>query len=198
MSATFTVSAAVQDRDIPLDALRAAHPGKRVTVGVAVIAKNVLGVDQLLLLQRAADEEAYPNMYELPGGNWEEIDTTILHTVAREALEETGLVVTCITNEFAGFEYTTRRGDAQQLNFIVQVQNPAEGGLPSPTLNPKEHQAFAWVGPADSLSDFPMSESMSKVVKDALKEIQAVGAVKYAAFAAHSSNLRRHELSYQC
>ncbi|KAJ7272971.1 hypothetical protein C8J57DRAFT_1434915 [Mycena rebaudengoi] len=147
----FVVSPAVQHRDIPIQALCDEHTGKRVTVGVAI--------------------EAYPNMYELPGGNWEAADSTILHTVAREALEETGLVVTRIAKEFPGFEYSTRRGPAQQLNFIVDVKGTEGGGLPKPTLNPEEHQAFAWVGPGDSVDNNPTSESMAKVVQSALQEM---------------------------
>ncbi|KAJ7170188.1 hypothetical protein C8R46DRAFT_1091474 [Mycena filopes] len=125
-------------------------------------------------------------MYELPGGNCEPtLDATILHTVAREALEETGLVVTRVVAEFDGFEYTTRRGPARQLNFLVEVEvqeasasrgggpdeDEDEGrgrGLPTPILSPEEHHAFAWVGVGDSLEGFPMSESMGKVVRDAL------------------------------
>jgi 8-oxo-dGTP pyrophosphatase MutT (NUDIX family) len=166
----FVVSPAVQHRDIPIQALCDEHTGKRVTVGVAIVADTEASVKKLLILQRAADEEAYPNMYELPGGNWEAADSTILHTVAREALEETGLVVTHIAKEFPGFEYSTRRGLAQ-LNFIVDVKGTEGGGLPKPTLNPEEHQAFAWVGPGDSVDNNPTSESMAKVVQSALQEM---------------------------
>jgi hypothetical protein len=55
------------------------------------------------ILQQAADEEAY----------LEAADRTIPRTVARETLEETGLVVTRIAKEFPGFEYSTQcRGSA--------------------------------------------------------------------------------------
>ncbi|THU77669.1 hypothetical protein K435DRAFT_628925, partial [Dendrothele bispora CBS 962.96] len=129
----------------------------------------------LLLLQRAANEDAYPNMYELPGGNWEKIDETILHTVAREALEETGLMITAICTEFDGFEYTTaRRGPAKQLNFLVEVRSDndsdASGEPPEPTLNAEEHQAYTWVEKGDDLEKFPTSDSMRMVVQNALTQ----------------------------
>ncbi|KAJ6526564.1 NUDIX hydrolase domain-like protein [Mycena vulgaris] len=166
--ATFIVSSAVQGRDIPLPALCDEHKGKRVTVGIAIVTETKSKLKKLLLL-------AYPNMYELPGGNWEAVDTTVLHTVAREAVEETGLVVTRIVHELPGFEYNTRRGPARQLNFIVEVDAdgvlPTEEGLPSPTLNPKEHQAYAWVGVGDPIETFPMSKSMAEVVHKALADI---------------------------
>ena len=60
------------------------HRKKSNPIGVAI-----RRCPQLLVLQRAAHEDAYPHMYELPGGNWEKENSTILHTVAREALEET-------------------------------------------------------------------------------------------------------------
>ncbi|KAJ6543904.1 hypothetical protein B0H19DRAFT_956552, partial [Mycena capillaripes] len=90
----------------------------------------------------------------------------------RKKRSRTGMVVTRIAREFPGFEYTTRRGPAQQLNFIVAVESPqapSKDGLPSPKLSPEEHQAYAWVGPADSLDDFPMSESMKEVVLKGLE-----------------------------
>jgi ADP-ribose pyrophosphatase YjhB (NUDIX family) len=45
----------------------------------------------ILLLQRAAD-----NLYELPGGNWEETNDTIPDTAAREVEESTALVMSAV------------------------------------------------------------------------------------------------------
>lgn len=85
--------------------------GKRITVGVAIVSQPAPKFSaKILLLQRAADEDTLPNMYELPGGNWEEIDSTILDTVAHEAKEETGLAMSAVLHEFEQFEYVTKRG----------------------------------------------------------------------------------------
>ncbi|THU86809.1 NUDIX-domain-containing protein [Dendrothele bispora CBS 962.96] len=186
-ASTYTISPAVHERNIPLEELCVQNEGKRITVGIAIVTAvtkapssptGSLQKPKLLLLQRAANEDAYPNMYELPGGNWEKNDETILHTVAREAFEETGLVVTSICTEFDGFEYTTaRRGPAKQLNFLVEVHSDdsnAGGEPPEPTLNAEEHQAYAWVEEGDDLEKFPMSDSMRTVVQNALTQATAI------------------------
>lgn len=157
---------------IPLKELRSQPEfiGKRVTVGVAVAATiGSKGSKKLLLLQRAANEDACPNMYELPGGNTEEEDKTIHDTVVRELSEETGLKATNIVGEFDdGFEYTTRRGASKQLNFLVNVPDN-----PKVTLNPEEHQAYAWIGADDSLDGFPMTDAMKRTVAHALRAVRS-------------------------
>ncbi|KAJ7475920.1 NUDIX hydrolase domain-like protein, partial [Mycena latifolia] len=156
---------------IPLDQLRELYPGKRITVGVAIVSTNS-NPPKLLLLQRSEDEETLPNMYELPGGNCDPEDATVLDCVTREALEETGLEVSEILAEFEDFEYSTKRGAAKQLNFLVRAEMP-EGRADSPlvpTLNPQEHQAFVWVESLGSLESVPgMTPGMKVVVQNALK-----------------------------
>lgn len=116
-------------------------------------------------------------MYELPGGNCEETDTTIFDTVAREAMEETGLVMRTVLCEFEEFEYTTKRGPARQLNFLIDVEQPTasdyRNGELTPILSPNEHQAYLWVKAADSLEELPMSEGMKIVLQNAFKAMVA-------------------------
>lgn len=165
------IPTSLDHRKIPLKDLQAQIAGKRITVGVAIVSKASTDptTTKLLLLQRAAEEEVLPNMYELPGGNCEATDATILDTVQREAFEETGLVITEILAEFESFEYTTKRGPALQLNFIVVANRSASE--PTPTLSPDEHQAYRWAAANEFLSDLPMSAGMSEVVQNAYKAI---------------------------
>lgn len=75
----FTVSPAVQHHDIPLQPLRTEYKrnGKRITVGVAIVAETASKARKILLLQRVADpKKGYANMWELPGGNSEDTDST--------------------------------------------------------------------------------------------------------------------------
>ncbi|MCJ1405908.1 hypothetical protein MMC11_009139 [Xylographa trunciseda] len=51
-------------------------------------------IPRLLLIQRAATERSFPNLWEIPGGGSEPGDPTILHSVAREVFEEVGLHLT--------------------------------------------------------------------------------------------------------
>lgn len=164
-----TVPSSLEHRKIPLKDLQAEILGKRITVGVAIVA-NSSSENKLLLLQRSATEDVLPNMYELPGGNVDDSDATVLDTVQREALEETGFTITQFLAEFEPFEYTTKRGDARQLNFLVAVNElNVKGEEPTPTLSPDEHQAYKWASSSDPLSDLPMSEGMSIVVQNAFK-----------------------------
>ena len=100
MTPALIIADSAKSFDVPLGALRLQYPGKRLVVAVAIVslAPNDSSGSQrkLLLLQRAETEDVYPLMYELPGGNTEPDDTTLLSTVVREAEEETGLSVTKI------------------------------------------------------------------------------------------------------
>ncbi|KAJ7773384.1 NUDIX hydrolase domain-like protein [Mycena metata] len=156
------VPGALAHRDIPLDALKAQHPGKRITVGVAIVSDDE--PRKLLLLQRSANEDTLPNMFELPGGNCDPGDLTVIDAVARETEEETGLVVAEVLSEFEHFEYSTKRGPAMQLNFLVRVEH--DGTL---KLNPEEHQACLWIESPGVLDTLPMTAGMKKVVACALE-----------------------------
>ena len=63
---------------------------------------------RVLQVQRAATERSFPNLWEVPGGGADEKDPTILHSVAREIFEETGLHLTRFVREVGnGFEFKT-------------------------------------------------------------------------------------------
>lgn len=57
-----------------------------LVVGVLILVNK-----SVLLLQRAATERYYPNIWELPSGKVEPEDATLLDAAARECMEETGL-----------------------------------------------------------------------------------------------------------
>lgn len=54
---------------------------------------------RLLLVQRATTERAFPNRWEIPGGSSESTDPTVLHSLAREVFEETGLHLTRVVRQ---------------------------------------------------------------------------------------------------
>ncbi|KIJ27077.1 hypothetical protein M422DRAFT_37945 [Sphaerobolus stellatus SS14] len=166
--------------DQPMSEIRLLYLGKRLVVGVAIVRNfseeaegKLVQKRKLLILQRSATEDAYPFMYEIPGGHVEEEDNSLFATVRRETLEETGLIVKRITGEFEGFEYETKKGITVQLNFFVEVE-PEGDAPPQVQINPEEHQAYAWVSLQDNLEAFPMTSSMTAVVNDALKLMQDI------------------------
>ena len=172
---TIFIDKSVEVFNVPLDKLRAQHPGKRLVVGVAIVASADCGVKhsfqqigkKLLILQRAETEQVHPLMYEIPGGGAELEDATILDTVVRETAEETGLSASKILDTFPGFEYETPKSKSIQFNFLVEIGGKP-GTVPIVRLNPEEHCAFVWIDQADDLSCYPMTEEMHRVVCDAL------------------------------
>lgn len=101
--------------------------------------------NKILLVQRAASDSR-PHLWEVPGGGVDASDATILHGVAREVFEETGLAVIRVKRLIPaegghGRTFVTSRGlRIVKLEFEVMVR---EGDV---KLDEKEHQAFAWVG----------------------------------------------------
>lgn len=81
---------------------------------------------RLLLVQRAASEKAFPNLWEVPGGSSEHSDPTILHSVAREVFEETGLHLTRLVRQIGrGVEFSVGRSGGPErwlkLSFEIEV-----------------------------------------------------------------------------
>ncbi|KAJ3512002.1 hypothetical protein NMY22_g15469 [Coprinellus aureogranulatus] len=157
---------------IPLSELQSQHPSKRLVVGVAIVSPQSKP-KKILIVRRAASESEFAGLYELPGGGSEpDQDKTLIDTVVRETLEETGLNVTEVLGCFDGFEYETSKGKSIQFNFLVEVE--ARGDV-DVKLNPEEHDAYAWVG-VDELEEvgkrYALSGPMEVVVKDSLKALQ--------------------------
>ena len=181
----FTFHRSLAHRVIPLSkfAKLSSNAGKLLVVGAAIVRPKEApagaaqlsetnqgqeGQPQILLVQRASNEEAYPNQWELPGGHAElGTDQTILEAVVREVREETGLQVESIRKEFMGFEYETSKGHSKQLNFVVTVR--WEPGLEI-KLNPEEHQAFRWVRTGE-WEMLEMTEAMRTTVSRALDTV---------------------------
>jgi 8-oxo-dGTP diphosphatase len=125
------------------------------TTGVAVFRS-----DKLLVVQRAAEDDALGGEWEIPGGGVDEGET-IEQGARRELLEETGLVVSEVLGIFPGFDYTTaRKPKARQFNFRVHVE---PGDV---VLDPNEHDDYRWITEADidALRDDPV---MQKCLHDA-------------------------------
>ncbi|KAK7044966.1 NUDIX-domain-containing protein [Favolaschia claudopus] len=167
MSATYEPSLAKFTNPLTEFEQTAENSGKRLVIGVAIM-RRATTTPQVLVVQRAAHETLFPDLYELPGGKCESTDTHLLETVSRETFEETGYKVQRIVAEFPGFEYSTPKGTARQYNFVVEVEGGTER---DPILDPNEHQAFAWVDEGN-FEGFVMSGAMRVVVADALAAVK--------------------------
>ena len=149
---------------------------------------------RLLIVQRAPTERSFRNQWEVPGGSCDVSDPTILHSLARETFEETGLHLTRFRRQIGGGEefvtgYGARLKRWFKLSFEIEVAEvdpsgsyggafgkhnhvAAEKGKGSDgvevvdgvgafdnmngvsvTLDPAEHQAYAWVSEEDIKAD---------------------------------------------
>ncbi|KAI5846852.1 NUDIX hydrolase domain-like protein [Tricharina praecox] len=110
----------------------------QVAVGAFIFTPPGTSPPKVLLLRRAATD-SYPNLWEVPGGGADPEDTTLLDAVAREALEESGLVAATIVEFLGTVEFGTSRGNwCIKYNFLVDVE---EGEV---TTNPAEHSDGRW------------------------------------------------------
>lgn len=107
---------------------------------------------RILLLQRAATD-TLPNLWEIPGGTCEDGDESILHAVAREVGEETGLMVSSVGPcAGTGYSFVSTGGRVvRKVNFLVEYQSGSgregeregEEGL-EVRLDPDEHRDYVW------------------------------------------------------
>jgi len=130
---------------------------------------------RLLIVQRASTERGFPDRWEVPGGASELTDPTILHSAARETFEETGLMLTRLIREVGRREFMIRSKKVLKLEFEIEVaevqahfHHGAEEVVPGDshckgdhpamedvkiTLDPAEHQDYAWATEEDIRSD---------------------------------------------
>jgi len=115
----------------------------------------------VLILQRHANEDIYPNMWELPSGKREPLEPSN-DSLLREIKEETGLIVK-VVQPSSVFEYQIEKPDeirdSTQINFIVKTKS-------SKVKLSEEHQDYAWISKGD-LDKYEMSAETKQVIADA-------------------------------
>ena len=117
--------------------------------------------DKVLLLQRSADEDIYPEMWELPSGKREFFESSH-DSLIREIKEETGLDVKII-QPCSVFEYKIEKPneirDSTQINFIVTSDS-------SEVKISNEHQNFNWISEGE-IEQCDMSDETKKTIRSA-------------------------------
>jgi 8-oxo-dGTP pyrophosphatase MutT (NUDIX family) len=156
---TYTVTSHLDYFKVPLADFAAARPEFDGFAVGGYIFSHADPTPRVLLLQRALTD-SMPGRWECPGGASElEVDETLLDSVAREILEESGLHVSRIVDIVAVdcWEHHRRNGATIRLSrysFLVEVhesrQESAGNWQHVPTLqipvklDPLEHQQFKW------------------------------------------------------
>jgi len=139
----------IDDLDVSVDTYRQQHPEYEAVITGALVFHG----RKLLLVQRA-EHDSWPGKWETPGGQIDPDDPTILHGVARELREESGLIAVHVKRCVGADSLTSRRGiKFIKLSFEVQIQtDPGQESdwhritsLPTVTLDPNEHQNYVWV-----------------------------------------------------
>lgn len=120
---------------------------------------------RLLLLQRPSTDTNFADLWEVPWGDSELTDQTVLHSVERVMLEETGLHLKRFLKQIGnGEESETSQGSSVRLSFEIEITEMAvldnTGKCTCPALNdvhievdPAQHQDFVWVTEEDVLDE---------------------------------------------
>lgn len=155
----------------------AGRPYDKVVVGAVIFHPTASPHAKILLLQRVATEDFYPNVFEIPGGHVEDTDPDIWKAVAREVHEETALSINSVKASIESFTYSTEktimRGEEEivvqssslQLNFVCEITEDMF------RVNPEEHSDGMWVA-EDEVGSLMMTEEMRLVVKNAFRWIE--------------------------
>lgn len=121
----------------------------------------IINDSKVLIIQRATNEEAYPNLWEVPSGKKEPMEK-IEDTVVREVYEETSLktkVIKVVDTFNFSVEKTDEIRDVTQINFLLELSEESKVKLST------EHQNFAWIT-KDELSKYNLSkETKNSITK---------------------------------
>lgn len=128
-----------------------------------IVAGVVVKDNKVLIIQRSKDEESYPNLWELPSGKREPLESSN-DAVVREIKEETNIDVKII-KPISVFEFKNEKPDeirdATQINFLVEY-------LGGEVKLSDEHQNFKWIS-KEELDNFELSEEVRNIIKIAFE-----------------------------
>lgn len=116
-----------------------------VATGAVVLDDFRADNPRILLIQRSASD-SFPNRWEVPGGACDDEDESILHGVARELWEESGLVATKIGPIASDVHRLVTRSGRQvgKYTFFVEAEKDSNNSTFNVKLCPEEHQRFVW------------------------------------------------------
>jgi len=154
------------------------QPYDKIVIGAIIFDKSTSEPRKVLLLKRAAHENHYPNIFEIPGGNVEDTDATIRDAVIREVLEETGLQVSEITAAVRPFTYSMEKKvvdeETEEVSSILrtslQLKFVCEVMKFNFEINADEHSEGRFVA-RDKVAELNVTEQMRAVMGEAFAEM---------------------------
>jgi len=128
-----------------------------------VVAGIIIKDHKVLVIQRTADEESFPNLWELPSGKREFLETSH-DALIREIKEETNINVKVVM-PVSTFEYSVEKEDGirdtTQINFLAEF-------IGGEVKLSNEHQNFAWIT-EDELKNYKVSKTVKEAIIKAFK-----------------------------
>ncbi|KAF7451209.1 hypothetical protein A1F99_029860 [Pyrenophora tritici-repentis] len=146
---SFDYQSSLEEYAIPAKEFLRQHPEYHVLATGAIVF-NQQG--KLLLVQRAADERAFPNYWEIPGGKVDDTDETILHAAVRELKEEAGLEATRVVRKVTQFTFSDQvpgRPTTTWLKLVFEMEVKQADVV----LDPIEHQKFLFATEGEIAND---------------------------------------------
>ncbi|KAF1361215.1 hypothetical protein EJ07DRAFT_164777 [Lizonia empirigonia] len=145
---------------------------------------------KLLLVQRAKEEKAFPNVWEIPGGKMDDTDETILHAAARELKEETGLTATRAVRKVTQFTFSDGRKNRPTKTWLkvrccasTARMKHADGGprlifqfevedADAVVVDPVEHQDYLWASEEEVVNHVTGRSTRLEYMSQESKEVK--------------------------
>jgi len=117
---------------------------------------------KILIVQRSADEDVFPNLWELPSGKRELFESSE-DALVREIKEEVGLNIKPVS-PFDVFDYKIEKEDeirdSTQISFLCKPINKPKVKLSG------EHQNFTWISESE-VGNYALSNKTKAIIKKA-------------------------------
>lgn len=134
-----------------------------------VVAGIIAHEGKILIIQRSADDDVFPNLWEIPSGKREPFETSH-NALVRETKEEVGIDVEPIMPVDV-FEFKIEKEDeirdATQISFLCRPI-----GEPKVKLS-DEHQNFVWIDEKELDSYFNLSDETRKAIEKAFELLKS-------------------------
>lgn len=128
-----------------------------------ILAGVIVDDNKILIIKRNKNEKTYPEIWELPSGKREFLESSEV-ALKREIKEETGIDIEII-KPISVFEYTIEKKnelrDSTQINFLVKAINKR-------VVLSKEHEEFAWIDKV-SIDNYKITDETKNVINKAFK-----------------------------
>ncbi|KAL8900788.1 MAG: hypothetical protein Q9207_005524 [Kuettlingeria erythrocarpa] len=153
------------------------EPYSKIVIGALILMRESDGSSKILL-KRAAHEEFYPNIFEIPGGKVEDIDPSIWDAVRRQVYKDTGMDVVDVIDCVRSFEYSmkktiTKKNGVEESVWFTTLQHNfiCETANHELTIDPAERSEGRFIARSE-VGDLEMTEQMRAVVEEGFDWIE--------------------------